>query len=224
MIYRVLTIALALTLALPGCAWIRGWGEPEPGEPAELVDFTETLTVRQVWSTSVGDGVGKHGTGIRPVYANGNVYTADYKGLISAVAADSGRKVWENETDLPFSSAPGIADSLLVIGTIDGQVQAFNAETGSELWQTRVSSEVLASPVIADGVVVVRSIDGRVFGLDASNGNRLWIHDRSVPLLTLRGNSATPGSRRKCLCWIRRWFRRRARHGRWRRGLGTGIY
>jgi outer membrane protein assembly factor BamB len=37
--------------------------------------------------------------------------------------------------------------------------------------------------------VVVRSIDGRVFGLDSQTGARVWIHDHSVPLLTLRGNT-----------------------------------
>jgi outer membrane protein assembly factor BamB len=54
-----------------------------------------------------------------------------------------------------------------------------------------MSSEILAAPVEADGIVVTRSIDGRVFGLNAENGRRLWVYDRSVPLLTLRGN-ATP--------------------------------
>lgn len=190
MIVRLLVLVLSFSLLLPGCAWVRSWGEPEPGEPAELVKFDETLKVKKVWSTSVGDGVGKRGVGIKPVYVSGNLYTADHKGRITAVSAETGHKIWENKTDLPFSSPPGVAGSQLVIGTIDGQVQAFSSETGSELWQTRVSSEVLAAPAIADGVIVVRCIDGRVFGLDASNGNRLWIHDRSVPLLTLRGNSA----------------------------------
>lgn len=187
---RLFLALIAFSLVLPGCAWVRGWGSPEPGEPAKLVKFDETLKVKKVWSTSVGDGTGKKGVGILPVYVSGMLYTADHKGRVSAVSADSGNKIWENKTDLPFSSGPGIDGPLLVLGTIDGQVQAFNSETGSELWQTRVSSEVLAAPAIADGIVVVRCIDGRVFGLDANNGNRLWIHDRSVPLLTLRGNSA----------------------------------
>lgn len=188
--FRILLALIVFSLLLPGCAWVRGWGTPEPGDPAELVKFDETLKVKKVWSTSVGDGTGKQGVGILPVYVSGTIYTADYKGRITAVAAENGNKTWQNKTDLPFSSPPGIDGPLLVIGTIDGQVQAFNSETGSELWQTRVSSEVLAAPAIADGIVIVRCIDGRVFGLDASNGNRLWIHDRSVPLLTLRGNAA----------------------------------
>lgn len=190
MIQRLLATALACSLILPGCAWIRGWGDPEPGEPAELFDFEESLKVRKVWSTSIGDGMGKRGVNMSPLYDGGRLYAADVKGRIAAVDAETGRKLWENKTDLPFSGGPGIEGSLLVMGTIDGQVQAFDANTGTERWQTRVSSEVLAPPAVGDGIVVVRCIDGRVFGLDASNGNRLWIHDRSVPLLTLRGNAA----------------------------------
>lgn len=187
---RILLCLLTCSLFLQGCAWIRSWGEPEPGEPAELVKFDHSLKVRKIWSTSVGDGLGKHGIGITPLYVSGTLYVADYKGRVTAVDAETGKKKWQNKTDLPFSGGPGVEGSLMVLGTIDGQVQAFNAENGSELWQTRVSSEVLASPAIADNIVVVRCIDGRVFGLDANNGNRLWIHDRSVPLLTLRGNAA----------------------------------
>lgn len=186
---RLLLCLVAASLVLPGCAWVRNWGEPEPGEPAELVKFDETLKVRRIWSTSIGDGLGDKGIGITPRYVGGTLYAADYKGRIASVDAATGNRNWLNKTDLPFSGGPGVGDSLLVMGTIDGQVQAFDAQSGSELWQTRVSSEVLAAPVIADGIVVVRCIDGRVFGLDADNGNRLWIHDRSVPLLTLRGNA-----------------------------------
>ncbi len=187
---RVALILLAVSLVLPGCAWIRGWGEPEPGEPAELVKFDQTLKVKKVWSTSVGDGMGKQGIGIAPLYSSGKLYAADYEGRLTAVDAETGNRLWQQKTDLPFSGGPGLEGNLLVMGTIDGQVQAFNADTGSSLWQTRVSSEVLSAPAIGDNIVVVRCIDGRVFGLDASNGNRLWIYDRSVPLLTLRGNSA----------------------------------
>ena len=190
MIARLLLGLTVFSLLLPGCAWIRGWGDPEPGEPAKLVKIENPIKVKKIWSTSVGDGLGKQGIGIAPLYVSGKIYASDYEGRIAAVDAGSGEKLWQNKTDLPFSGGPGVDGSLLVMGTLDGQVQAFNADTGSELWQTRVSSEVLSAPAIADNIVVVRCIDGRVFGLDSQSGNRLWIYDRSVPLLTLRGNSA----------------------------------
>ena len=189
---RLSRIVLALLLALPlvqGCSWIKGWGDPEPGDPAPLVEFEPSLKVKKVWSTDVGDGMGKHGLSMAPVYSDGKLYTADYEGRLVAVDAESGRKVWDLDTEQPFSGGPGVDAEHVYMGTIDGRVVAYDRAGGAELWNAQVSSEVLSPPASGDGIVVVRCIDGRVFGLDAINGRRVWIHDRNVPLLTLRGNA-----------------------------------
>lgn len=186
---RFAALLFAAVLLLPGCNWIRSWGNPEPGDPAELVDFDESVDVRKIWSTGVGDGMGKIGLAMPPFYDNGTIYVADHEGRLTAVDAENGRKRWETKTKLDFSGGPGASGSLLVMGTLDGGVVAFDAASGSQVWTGKVSSEVLAVPGVTDDVVVVRSIDGRVFGLDARSGARLWIYDHSVPLLTLRGNT-----------------------------------
>jgi outer membrane protein assembly factor BamB len=123
------------------------------------------------------------------VYSSGSLYAADYKGLLVAIDADSGRKLWEIKTNLPFTGGPGISDNLLLMGTENGEVFAFDASTGTQLWSANVTSEILAAPSVADGTVIVRCIDGRIFGLDADTGQREWVYDHSVPLLTLRGNA-----------------------------------
>ena len=186
-----LVTALALVLLLQDCSWIRSWGEDDlkPGDPLPLTEFSPTLETRKLWSTRIGDGIGRQRTQLRPVITDGVVYAADYKGLLVAVDADSGRKRWEIKTDLPFSGGPGVHGGSVYLGTQDGEVRAFDAESGAALWTAPVSSEVLAAPVAGDGMVVVRSIDGRIFGLDENTGRRTWIYDHAVPLLTLRGNS-----------------------------------
>lgn len=182
--------ALAALLLLNGCSWIKSWGDDEdPNEPVKLVEFEPSLEVGKVWSTGVGKGLDKAGRQLRPAHNSGTVYAADYKGLLVAVDANNGNKLWEIKTDLPFTGGPGISGNLLMMGTENGEVFAFDASTGTQLWSATVTSEVLAAPSAADGVVVVRCIDGRVFGLDPDTGQRLWIYDHSVPLLTLRGNS-----------------------------------
>jgi outer membrane protein assembly factor BamB len=181
---------LAALLLLNGCSWIKSWGdEDDPSAPAELVEFEPTLKVGKVWSTKVGDGLDKAGRQLRPAYSSGTLYAADHKGLLAAIDAESGRKLWEIKTKLPFTGGPGVSGNLLLMGTQDGEVFAFDASTGTQLWSATVTSEVLAAPAEGDGVVVVRCIDGRVFGLDADTGQRQWIYDHSVPLLTLRGNA-----------------------------------
>ena len=182
--------ALAALVLLNGCSWIKSWGDDDdPDDPAELVEFEPTLTVGKVWSTDVGKGLDKAGRQLRPAYTSGSLYAADYKGVLMAIDADSGRKQWEIKTKLPFTGGPGISGNLLLMGTQDGEVFAFDASTGTQLWSATVTSEVLAAPAESDGIVVVRCIDGRVFGLDADTGQRIWIYDHSVPLLTLRGNA-----------------------------------
>jgi outer membrane protein assembly factor BamB len=182
-----LTFLLAVLL-VQGCSWIRSWGDPEPGDPAPLVEFEPSVQVRKIWSTSIGDGMGKQGLSMGPRFSSGILYVADYEGVLVAVDAESGRKIWDLKTKQAFSGGPGLDNDNIYMGTIDGRVIAYDRNGGAELWNSQVSSEVLSPPAAGDGVVVVRCIDGRVFGLDAVNGRRLWIHDHSVPLLTLRGN------------------------------------
>jgi len=183
---RVLITAFLCLLLVQAC---KSWGNPEPGDPAPLVDFDATVKVKRIWSTGVGDGMGKEGISMPPLFANGVIYAADDKGQLTAVGAEKGNKVWTIKTKQAFSGGPAVGESLLVMGTLDGTVLAFDAADGSERWSARVSSEVLAVPGISESIVVVRCIDGRVFGLDASTGTRVWIYDSSVPLLTLRGNT-----------------------------------
>jgi outer membrane protein assembly factor BamB len=186
---RLLVSFLVAALILPGCSWIRSWGDEEPNDPAPLVDFETTVKVGKVWSTQIGDGMGKRGLSMSPVFSSGVIFAADYKGRLTSIDADSGRKIWELKTDQPFAGGPGVDETRLYMGTIDGRVVAFDRNNGSELWNAQVSSEVLVPPAASDDIVVVRCIDGRVFGLDVNNGARVWIYDQSVPLLTMRGDT-----------------------------------
>lgn len=187
---RNIFAALVLSLlTLQGCSWIKSWGDPDPGDPAALVEFEESLPVKKIWSTSVGDGMGKQGLSMAPVFSSGSLFTADYEGRLTVVNAENGSKTLELKTKQAFSGGPGLDERHIYMGTIDGRVIAYDRNNGAEIWNAQVSSEVLAAPASADGVVVVRCIDGRVFGLDQDNGRRIWIYDHSVPLLTLRGNA-----------------------------------
>lgn len=184
---RRVVLLLAAAALLPACSWFKS--DPKPGEPVELVDFEPTVKVGKVWSTDVGKGTKRGAQQLRPVYRDGTIYVADWKGELTAVDAATGKRLWNLDTELPFSGGPGVSEELALVGTQDGEVHAFLRDSGTPAWIARVSSEVLAAPVESEGIVVVRCIDGRAFGLDARNGRRAWVYDRSVPLLTLRGNA-----------------------------------
>jgi outer membrane protein assembly factor BamB len=180
--------AVVLAVLLAGCG---AFGDKDPERaPMALTDFDPALPVDRAWRTSVGAGLGKAAPGIRPTHADGLIWAADRKGRIFAVDADSGNIVRRFDIDLPISAGPAVYEDRLIVGTLDGQLVVLDRDSGAFEWRAQLSSEILAAPVLSDGTLVVRCIDGRVFGIDVDTGRREWVYDRSVPLLTLRGNSA----------------------------------
>lgn len=180
-------ILAVLAIVLGGCG-LFGKKDPER-DPMELADIDQSLRVSKIWSTSTGSGLGKSAPGFKPFHSEGEVWTADHKGRITAIDADSGSRLQRFDLDMPLSAGPSVVGQRILVGTMDGQVVVVDRDSGAIEWRAQLSSEILATPLQRDGIIVVRCIDGRVFGLNAETGLREWVYDRSVPLLTLRGNS-----------------------------------
>ncbi|WP_260295116.1 outer membrane protein assembly factor BamB [Sedimenticola hydrogenitrophicus] len=190
---RYLLISL-LVLLLSGCGsinpmdWFAEDDNSEP--PAELVELDETVPSRVLWSTSIGGGADKQRVKLVPFIEDDRIYAASRKGEVRALDAATGRALWSVDTGLEISGGPGAGEGLVLFGTSNGEVIALDQAGGGEKWRTRVSSEVLSVPKAARGVVVVHTIDGKLFGLDTATGAQQWIYDRSIPVLTLHGNSS----------------------------------
>lgn len=185
---KLLVLVLSTSTLLMGCS-LFGGDDDESAQPAELVEFNETLPVERIWRTSIGAGADKVPVNISPVFDNGKIYIADRKGRISIINADTGSIEQRINSKLRISAGPSVSGNLLMVGTLDGEVFVFNTDNGEVQWRSPVSSEVLARPVLHDGYIIVRCIDGRIFGFDAQTGQREWLYDRGVPLLSLRGTS-----------------------------------
>lgn len=182
-----LALASLLVVLASGCSM---FGKKDADtKPMELESIASELQVNRIWSRSVGDGSGHSGSGLQPVVVDGSIWVADRKGRIEALNPETGQRERVIELDLKLSAGPAVFERQLAVGTIDGQAVMLDRAGGEVLWRAQLSSEILAAPLLRDGILVVRCIDGRVFGLNASDGKRRWVFDRSVPLLTLRGNS-----------------------------------
>ncbi len=157
--------------------------------PSPLTDIVSTADLNQAWTENIGKGTDELFIKLTPVVMGEHVFIADTRGEIVALFAETGKKVWENDSDLPITGGPGADENLVLVGTSEGDVLGLISESGEEAWRTKVSSEILSPPRESDGVVVVRTIDGKIFAIDATTGDRLWVYDRTVPNLTLRGTS-----------------------------------
>ena len=176
---------LLVSLALAGCA-----GSPSPViPPAPLADFEPALRVEQSWARSVDAGADGHFLQLGPAYDNGLVLAASRRGLVSAHDALSGLRRWQTDLGVPLSSGPRPAGDLVVLGG-RAEIIALRRDDGAVRWRVPVSSESLGDPVRAGDIVVARTIDGAVYGLAAQDGRPLWRVQQTVPLLSLRGQSA----------------------------------
>lgn len=184
-------LVVVLALMLAGCQTIGGlFNKDESLPPAELVEFTPTLTVTNMWSTNALEGTGRSRPAIGLDFADEKVWSADESGHVVALDAQTGRVEARFDTGLSISAGPRIEGDQILLGTYDGEVVLLDRDNGSVIWKRNVSSEVLATPIVSDGKVIARVLDGRVYAFDRDTGRRDWVYDRSVPLLTLRGNSA----------------------------------
>ncbi|QNP40658.1 outer membrane protein assembly factor BamB [Lysobacter solisilvae (ex Woo and Kim 2020)] len=186
-------VLLSCALVLGGCSTVKGWfgGKKEkPNEPAELTDFTPSVTVNKIWSEHAGKGEGRMGVRQGPAVADGRVYAAAIEGGVRALDLQTGKPVWHYESKRQLSGGPGAGDGLVVVGGLEGEVIALDAATGTEKWQAKVPAEVIAAPTIGLGSVFVRSNDGHVTAFDAATGERRWFWVYEVPTLSLRGNDA----------------------------------
>jgi len=171
-----------LILPLAGCASV---GEKPHAAMVEAPAAKSSV----LWGAELADLGDDRYAKLRPVVNQGRVYAVDRFGWLRCLDVATGKTLWDKRYDMHFSAGPTVADGLILIGTSDAQVLALRESDGTLLWRAPVSSEVLAPPVRGGGKVVVQTVDGHVFGLRDDDGTRVWVHDRTVPVLTLRGTS-----------------------------------
>ncbi len=199
------SIVISLTLLLVGCGSMDPLklleDAPNVDPPAELVDIKRSINVRKLWSKSVGSGSSTDRVKLVPYVHGGRVYVADREGVVKALDSSNGRVIWSVEKEgLEISGGPGAGEGLVLVGTSNGEVVALSQQDGSEKWRARVSSEVLSVPKAAMDMVVVHTIDGKLFAMNASDGTMAWVYDRSIPVLTLHGNSSPVISGSTVIC------------------------
>ena len=180
---RALRGAVCLTglLVLGGC----GMFSRDDGryDPAPLTEYKAGMSVRQVWSVSVGSG---SGLGFAPAVVNDAVYAATPDGSVGKFDLQSGRQIWKVRAETKqLSAGVGSDGTTTAVASPDGDVIAFD-DTGKVKWKARATSDVTIPPVVGYGIVVVRSGDYRIQAFDANSGDRLWSVQRPGPALALR--------------------------------------
>lgn len=179
---RILLISLS-SLLLVAC------GDTDNSEPpAELVDFTPSFQVKELWSVDTGAGIEQQYLKLTPLILDDRIVVADREGNVSAYTLKSGKQLWEVDLDIILSGGVGGDSKNLVLTGRNGHVVLLDAK-GKLKWKVDATSEVLMPAQIAAELVIIRSVDGRISALKLTDGSVKWSYKRDVPALSLRGNS-----------------------------------
>ncbi|MEW5756036.1 MAG: outer membrane protein assembly factor BamB [Pseudomonadota bacterium] len=151
---------------------------------------SERVPIHTLWTARNGSGFGKHYLKLQLASDQSQIFSADWRGKVTAFDSKSGQERWQTEIDEHITGGLYYRDNTVLLGTDEASLIALNAADGAVRWRQRLSSEILGSPLLERGVVVVQTNDGKVFGLDANSGKTLWTEQRTVPVLTLRGTNS----------------------------------
>ncbi len=189
---RNFTRSLALVgccVALSACSIFGDDKDPE-FEPAKLVKFKSTITVKRLWKADLGGGAEFLRVALQPVGDGSRIYAASYDGNVSAFDPVSGNRLWRSELDIKISAGPGVGEGHVAVVSEDGLVVLLDAADGSEQWRSNVEGESLARPLITNNVVIVQTVDNRLRALRVFDGSERWTVKETMPALTLRGSTA----------------------------------
>jgi outer membrane protein assembly factor BamB len=135
------------------------------------------------WESNAG--AGPRGT---PTVSNGRVYAFGATGLVNALDAATGSRIWshnaaaDTSTEVPmwgFSSSPLVIDDVVIVTTA-GTLVAYGAGNGQLRWKGPARGGGYSSPhrVTIDGVVQVVQLSGAgATSVAPADGTVLWTHD-----------------------------------------------
>lgn len=115
-----------------------------------------------------------------PLLFNGRVYVGGWDGVVYALDARTGRRVWTFRTRGAVKGGLAAAGSTVYAGSYDGHLYALDAASGRLVWRAAGQPRLFghgafyATPAVAYGRVYVGSTDGRMYSFGARSGRLRW--------------------------------------------------
>ncbi|WP_029273687.1 PQQ-binding-like beta-propeller repeat protein [Flavobacterium sp. KJJ] len=125
--------------------------------------------VQVVWTTQFSSDIG---SGV--VLSGSIAVTANTKGEITALKADTGKKLWTYKTKGKIFSTPAINNNIVIVGSSDNSIYGLKLATGKKIWKFTTKKSVLGSPAIENDNVFIGGSDGIFRALNYKTGKLIW--------------------------------------------------
>ena len=208
-----LTPHFAVTPAFVYVVWSNGHIQAlqvSNGQPTGAVPF---FSVPEAFNTT-------------PTVAQHTLYVGSEAGVLRALDARTGHKLWDHDTRAPLSCPPLFAGGRLYIGNGNGMVYCF-LPGGTKVWVRQLPDGLSGQPALVQQLLIVATTRGAVYALDPTTGKPVWRRDlqssdASTPVfspVTAAPPLALVGSDTGCLYVLKAGTGRPVREPYYSRGL-----
>lgn len=157
---------------------------PQSGGTAANLTYHLWLPDRlsRAWRTNVGRGSDLIARQIMsPVVLDGRIFTIDTRGLVTALDADSGNKLWERRLRLEgarkaiaMGGGLAVGNDRLYVTTGFGFISSMDVRSGEEIWRYSNPIPFRGAPTLAGARLFAVTQDNQVVALNAGTGDLLW--------------------------------------------------
>src|SRR5438034_6151234 len=122
------------------------------------------------WKYSTGNYLGESS----PAVGSNAVYIADLDGLLHAVNARDGTRLWTFKTNAEIKSSPVLVNDLVLIGSYDTYLYAVEARTGKLRWKLQTKGMVHATPAVQGDLVFIAGCDETFRAIRIADGKQVY--------------------------------------------------
>ncbi len=187
---------LSILSSISGAARVRAWRLPMVGlalallaacsggankpKPTELASFVPVVTVKQVWSTRLGEVNFPLSVSV----SGGNLFAAASNGTVAAIDARNGQDLWRLNLATPLAAGVGSDGRVAAVVTQNNELVALTE--GREIWREKLTAQAYTAPLVAGGRIFLLTADRAIHAFDGNSGRRLWTQQRPNEPLVLR--------------------------------------
>lgn len=151
------------TAWLPLALLSLGWALPARADdwPTAGLDTAHTRASAERSGATFGDGTWAFspktdaGALASPVVADGVVISARLDGSVTALAADTGKVLWQQPLGVSVQGTPAITTGRVFVPTLGNKMVALALADGHLLWKADLGGMTVSSPAVVDGDIIV---------------------------------------------------------------------
>jgi outer membrane protein assembly factor BamB/predicted phosphodiesterase len=125
-----------------------------------------------------------------PAMDNRCLYVGDNLGQLTCYNRKNGFEVWKFHCSERIIGQPGVAEGVVVFGSVNNTIYGVDAKTGKERWHIDAGAPVMGAVRIVNGIAYIGASDHCMRAIRVNDGKVVWKYDQvkgyieTLPLVT----------------------------------------